>query len=206
MREFLGWCDDVGVRVVTLYLLSTDNLTSGDSQELAELFEIIAELADELSHERRLARPARRARPTGCRPTSPRVLAAAEARTEGQHRPAREPRRRLRRTRRDRGCDAQHRRAATTRSGGSLEELAEILTPELIGEHLYTRRPARPRPRHPHLGGAAAQRLHALAERPQRVLLRRGARPRPARGRLPARDPRLRDARHRTVRRSDACH
>ena len=27
MREFLEWCDDLGVSVVTLYLLSSDNLT-----------------------------------------------------------------------------------------------------------------------------------------------------------------------------------
>ena len=52
MREFLGWCDDVGVRVVSLYLLSTDNLTKRDSQELSDLIEIIAELAEGLSHER----------------------------------------------------------------------------------------------------------------------------------------------------------
>ena len=50
--EFLRWCDDVGVRVVSLYLLSTDNLRKRDSQELSDLLEIIAELADELSHER----------------------------------------------------------------------------------------------------------------------------------------------------------
>ena len=52
MREFLGWCDDIGVRVVSLYLLSTDNLRKRDTQELSDLIEIIAELADALSHER----------------------------------------------------------------------------------------------------------------------------------------------------------
>src|SRR5690606_40099062 len=52
MREFLGWCDDVGVRVVSLYLLSSDNLRKRDSRELADLIEIIAELADGLSRER----------------------------------------------------------------------------------------------------------------------------------------------------------
>src|SRR5262249_32805071 len=52
MRGFLRWCDDLGVGVVTLYLLSTDNLSKRDSRELSDLIEIIAELADELSHER----------------------------------------------------------------------------------------------------------------------------------------------------------
>lgn len=47
MREFLEWCDDVGVKVVSLYLLSNDNLVKRESRELADLIEIIAELAVE---------------------------------------------------------------------------------------------------------------------------------------------------------------
>ena len=69
MREFLEWCDDVGVGVVSLYLLSTDNLRKRDSQELADLIEIIAELADELSHERDWrVQHVGRARPAAARP------------------------------------------------------------------------------------------------------------------------------------------
>ena len=52
MRDFLGWCDEIGVRVVSLYLLSNDNLRKRDTKELSDLIEIIAELADGLSHER----------------------------------------------------------------------------------------------------------------------------------------------------------
>mgnify|MGYP002038987772 CR=1 FL=1 len=51
MREFLGWCDELGIRVVSLYLLSSDNLLKRDSAELADLIEIIAELAEALSRE-----------------------------------------------------------------------------------------------------------------------------------------------------------
>ena len=51
MHEFLRWCDALGIRVVSLYLLSNDNLRKRDSQELSDLIEIIAELADELSLE-----------------------------------------------------------------------------------------------------------------------------------------------------------
>jgi short-chain Z-isoprenyl diphosphate synthase len=47
--EFLVWCDDLGIEVVTLYLLSTDNLTNRSDEELTELIEIIAELADDIS-------------------------------------------------------------------------------------------------------------------------------------------------------------
>ena len=49
MHEFLGWCDEAGVEVVTLYLLSTDNLTNRNSTELDDLVGIIADLAADLS-------------------------------------------------------------------------------------------------------------------------------------------------------------
>src|ERR1700712_4753422 len=48
IREFLTWCDDLGIKVVTLYLLSADNLTNRHDEELEALVEIIAELADDL--------------------------------------------------------------------------------------------------------------------------------------------------------------
>ncbi|WP_188677779.1 isoprenyl transferase [Subtercola lobariae] len=47
--EFLEWCDDLGISVATLYLLSTDNLKSRSTDELTELIEIIAQLAEELA-------------------------------------------------------------------------------------------------------------------------------------------------------------
>jgi short-chain Z-isoprenyl diphosphate synthase len=47
--EFLGWCQDIGVNVVTLYLLSTDNLTKRESKELLELMDVIAALANDLA-------------------------------------------------------------------------------------------------------------------------------------------------------------
>jgi short-chain Z-isoprenyl diphosphate synthase len=46
--EFLEWCDDAGVELVTLWLLSTDNLTRPES-ELAPLLRIIEETARSLS-------------------------------------------------------------------------------------------------------------------------------------------------------------
>ncbi len=49
MREFLQWCDEAGVATVTLYLLSTDNLTGRASAELTNLVRIIAKLATDLS-------------------------------------------------------------------------------------------------------------------------------------------------------------
>jgi short-chain Z-isoprenyl diphosphate synthase len=136
MREFLGWCDDVGVRVVSLYLLSSDNLRKRDSRELADLIEIIAELADSLSRERDW-----RVQIVGridlLPPELARVLTEAEERTRtnaGMH-----VNLAVGYGGRNEIVDAVRSIiAAHDRNGGSLEELAESLTPEQIGEHLYT--------------------------------------------------------------------
>jgi short-chain Z-isoprenyl diphosphate synthase len=136
MKEFLRWCDDVGIRVVSLYLLSNDNLRKRDSRELSDLIEIIAELADELSHERDW-----RVKHVGRADALPadlaRVLSGVETRTEdntGMH------------VNLAVGYGGRGEIVDAVRSiiakhdkeGGSLEELAASLTPEQIGEHLYT--------------------------------------------------------------------
>lgn len=48
IKEFLGWAEVAGVRMVTLWLLSTDNL-SRDQAELSPLLDIIAHAVDELA-------------------------------------------------------------------------------------------------------------------------------------------------------------
>lgn len=48
--ELLGWCEEVNVDVVTLWLLSTENL-SREKNELNTLCEVIAETVEELSRE-----------------------------------------------------------------------------------------------------------------------------------------------------------
>ena len=50
--EFLGWCEESGVEVVTLWLLSTDNLAR-PTEELAKLQEIIEETVTDLAQTRR---------------------------------------------------------------------------------------------------------------------------------------------------------
>src|SRR3954462_6505178 len=48
ITELLGWCPEGGVEVVTLWLLSTDNL-SRSRHELAVLMGIIVQVVDELA-------------------------------------------------------------------------------------------------------------------------------------------------------------
>ena len=135
-REFLEWCDDLGISVATLYLLSTDNLTGRNKVELDGLFEIIGDLAEDLSHFRDW-----RVQHVGSTDGLPddlkKRLAEAAKRTEGNtglH------------VNLAIGYGGRREIADAMRSivqaheseGGTLDALAELLTPELIGEHLYT--------------------------------------------------------------------
>jgi short-chain Z-isoprenyl diphosphate synthase len=136
MREFLKWCDDLGISVVTLYLLSSDNLSNRPSEELAELTKIIAKLAQELSRYRDW-RVQQVGSPRGLPGPLVAALNDAEARTlshSGMHiNLAVGYGGRTEITDAMRSIVAEH-----LESGGSLEALADTLTPELIGEHLYT--------------------------------------------------------------------
>ncbi len=52
IAELLSWCEDVGVEVVTLWMLSTDNLNR-PADELADLLAIIEDVVSELAATRR---------------------------------------------------------------------------------------------------------------------------------------------------------
>ena len=136
IHEFLAWCDDLGVKVVTLYLLSNDNLVNRDNDELDQLFEIIAELSEDLA-----ATSDWRVQQVGTKDGLPQSLidamAAAEKKTAnhtGLH------------INLAVGYGGRREIADAVRSivhqhnsdGGKLDDLAELLTPELIAEHLYT--------------------------------------------------------------------
>jgi short-chain Z-isoprenyl diphosphate synthase len=134
--EFLGWCSDLEIKHVTIYLLSTDNLSGRNSKELSQLVEIISQLSEELA---RLGRW--RLQVVGDLDSLPvgaadRLRASQEltADYQGTHvnlAVAYGGRKEI--------ADAmrsilrQH-----AKSGSTIEDLAEFLTPELIAEHLYT--------------------------------------------------------------------
>jgi short-chain Z-isoprenyl diphosphate synthase len=136
MREFLEWCDDLGISVVTLYLLSSDNLTNRPSEELGDLIGIIADLAEELSNYRDW-RVQHVGSATGLPDRLVTALSAAEKRTvdkAGMHvnlAVGYGGRKEI--TDAMRSIVAEHHA-----EGRSLEDLAERLTPDLIGAHLYT--------------------------------------------------------------------
>ena len=136
IEPLLGWCDEVGTEVVTLWLLSTDNLNRSE-RELAPLLEIIGEAVASLADQQRW-----RIHPVGALDLLPSDIAeklkAAEEAT------------------RDVdgmlvnvavGYGGRREIADAVRSllqehaamGTSLEELAGIIDVEHIAEHLYTK-------------------------------------------------------------------
>ncbi len=136
MQEFLTWCDAVGVRVVSLYLLSNDNLGKRDTAEIADLVDIIADLAIAISRA-----PSWRVQHVGRRDLLPPGLASvlAEAERETSAHSGMHVNLAVGYGGRNEIVDAV--RSIITQHderGGSLEELAASLTPEQIGEHLYT--------------------------------------------------------------------
>ena len=52
ITEFLGWCDELGVKIVTLWVLSTDNLRRSP-EELSALLAVIEQMVDSLAASRR---------------------------------------------------------------------------------------------------------------------------------------------------------
>lgn len=134
--EFLGWCSDLGIEHVTLYLLSTDNLRGRSTSELDDLIRIIVDLAQQLSGLGRW-----RLQVVGDRTLLPDWAAKALAELEAQTSSNLGTHVNLAVAYGGRHEIADAMRAIVRKhaaAGKSLEELAELMTPELITEHLYT--------------------------------------------------------------------
>ena len=135
-REFLGWCDEVGVRVVTLFLLSTDNLHRSEA-ELTPLLGIIEKLVEELAAAGRW-----RVHPVGALDLLPDETAAVLKQAADQ----------------TRDLDSMHVNVAVgyggrreiadavrsllhteVAKGTAVDKLGELITVEHIAEHLYTK-------------------------------------------------------------------
>ena len=137
ITDFLSWCDEAGVEVVTIFLLSTDNL-SRPEPELVPLLRIIEGVAEGL------ARPGLRwqLRPMGALELLPAetvaVLKQAEEDTRG--RPGATVNLAVGYGGRREIADAvRSLMAEHAERGTSLDELVELLDVDHIAEHLYTR-------------------------------------------------------------------
>jgi short-chain Z-isoprenyl diphosphate synthase len=136
IEPLLGWCEEVGVEVVTLWLLSTDNLNRA-ADELEPLLGIIADAVETLAEQRRW-----RLHPVGSLDLLPsaineRLKEAAESTRDvdgmlvniavgyGGRREIADAVRSLLQEQADQGM--------------TLEELAEVIDVGHIAEHLYTK-------------------------------------------------------------------
>ncbi len=134
--DLLGWCEEARVEMVTLWMLSTDNL-SRDSRELVPLIEIIEDLVERLAREGRWRIHAVGALDLLPERTRER-LASVQERTAGK--PGLHVNVAV-------GYGGRREIADAVRSlltehaerGTTLEELAGALEVEHIAEHLYTR-------------------------------------------------------------------
>jgi len=53
LKEFVGWCDEIGIPVVTLWVLSTDNLSRSHGDEIEPLLGVIEHMVGDLAATRR---------------------------------------------------------------------------------------------------------------------------------------------------------
>ncbi len=53
LKQFVEWCDEIGIPVITLWVLSTDNLDRAAAEELEPLLDVIEELVADLAATKR---------------------------------------------------------------------------------------------------------------------------------------------------------
>jgi short-chain Z-isoprenyl diphosphate synthase len=137
VTEFLEWCDALDVELVTLWMLSTDNLERPEP-ELAPLLKIIEDTVMDLAADGRWT-----VRPVGALDLLParttRVLKEAAETTAHSGRGLTVNVAVGYGGRREIADAVRSLLADHAARGTSIEELAEILDVEHIGEHLYTR-------------------------------------------------------------------
>ncbi len=137
IANLLSWCDEVGVEVVTLWLLSTDNLVGREEHELVPLLGIIEDAVDALADTHRW-----RIHPVGALDLLPAATAARLKAADDRTRDVEGMLVNVAVGYGGRREIADAVRAMLTEhaaKGTSLEELAEVIDVEHIGEHLYTK-------------------------------------------------------------------
>ncbi|MFP5336454.1 MAG: isoprenyl transferase [Actinomycetes bacterium] len=134
--EFLGWCSELGVEMVTLWMLSTDNLNRPQA-ELSALLEIIEDVVGRIADQRLW-----KVNPVGALDLLPEATARRLKEVEEETRDIEGLHVNVavgyggRREIADAVRSLLHEHAG---KGTSIEELAEVLDVEHIADHLYTR-------------------------------------------------------------------
>jgi short-chain Z-isoprenyl diphosphate synthase len=137
LKEFVEWCDELAIPVVTLWVLSTDNFQRSGAEEIGPLLDVIESMVGELAAAQRW-----RIHPVGALdllpPDTAAAMKAADVQTAGidgtvvniavSYGGRHELRDAVR------SLLAEH-----ARNGTSIEELAQTLDIDHIAEHLYTR-------------------------------------------------------------------
>lgn len=140
IHEFLGWCADLGLQHVTLWLLSTDNLAR-DDEEIAALLQVITRAVGDLADSPDARRRRQRVSAVGALELLPEAVrqrladaAAATADHDGLHVQVA-----VGYGGRQEICDAVRglvrERAA---AGDTPEAIADAVTPEAVAAHLYS--------------------------------------------------------------------
>jgi short-chain Z-isoprenyl diphosphate synthase len=137
LKEFIEWCDEIGIPVVTLWVLSTDNFSRSSAEEIEPLLDVIESMVSDLAATQRW-----RVHPVGALDLLPAAsakrLRQADLDTDGvsgmvvniavSYGGRHELRDAVR------SLLAEH-----AKNGTTISELAETLDIEHIAEHLYTK-------------------------------------------------------------------
>lgn len=135
LLQFSGWCDEVEIPVVTLWVLSTDNLSRSEDAEISPLLDVISGLMADLAERWRVQVVGDLTLLPEAVQTSLRASELAGAVNAGMHvnlAVAYGGRHEL--------TDAvRSLLTAQSAAGVTIEQLVETLTDEQIGDHLYTK-------------------------------------------------------------------
>ena len=138
IAEMLRWCQEAGVEMATVYLLSTENLQR-DPDELATLIEIITDVVEEICApaNRWSVRTVGDLELIGEEPAR-RLREAVESTQRQRQRLSRQRRGRIRRPPGDRRRRAGACSARNWPNGATGDQLIEAVTVDAISENLYT--------------------------------------------------------------------
>jgi short-chain Z-isoprenyl diphosphate synthase len=137
LKEFVEWCDEIGIPVVTLWVLSTDNFSRSGTEEIEPLLEVIEQMVAGLAATRRWRvhvvgdldlLPKRTAKLLRAAARSTSELDAMDVNIAVSYGGRHELRDAVRSL-----------LAEEARHGTPISELAETLDIEQIAEHLYTK-------------------------------------------------------------------